>query len=383
MNRFAFDDIACEALAHRHGTPTFVYRGAVAEGAFRRLRAALPPRVRLAYAVKANPHPALLRRFADLGASFDCASGGELRRVAALNPPEGRMFYAGPAKRPWELALALNLGARIQAEGWEDLERLEGLAPGPVAVNLRLHPAGGAEEANPILGGTGPSAFGVDEEDTPGILARAQGLQKVRIAGLHVFAASNQREADRLLATHRYVMELAQRFKEDQGLVIDQIDLGGGLGVPYGPDQHELDVEALGRGLGTLLEDHSWFQGELVLEPGRYLAAACGVYLARVVRVKASRGQRIVLLEGGVNHLLRPLLTGEPFPVRAVGNARPGHPATLAGPLCTSLDRLGTVDLPEVGPGDLLAFGMTGAYGFTEAMSAFLSHPPPLEVWQA
>lgn len=383
MNRFAFDDDACGALAHRHGTPLFAYRGAVAEGAFQRLRAALPPRVRLAYAVKANPHPALLRRFADLGASFDCASGGELRRVAALGLPEGRVFYAGPAKRAWELALALDLGARIQAEGWEDLERLETLAPGPVAVNLRIHPAGGAEEAHPILGGTGPSAFGVDEEDAPGILARARRLRKVRIAGLHVFAASNQREADRLLATHRYVLDLAQRLREEHDLVIDQIDLGGGLGVPYGPDQRELDVEALGRGLRALLEDHPWFQGDLVLEPGRYLAAACGVYLARVVRVKASRGQRFVLLEGGVNHLLRPLLTGEPFPVKAVGKDGPANRAILAGPLCTSLDRLGAVDLPEVAPGDLLAFGMTGAYGFTEAMSAFLSHPPPVEVWQA
>ncbi|OQA32300.1 MAG: L-glutamyl-(BtrI acyl-carrier protein) decarboxylase [Acidobacteria bacterium ADurb.Bin340] len=383
MSRFAFDDTACEALAHRHGTPLFAYRGAVAEGAFRRLRAALPPRVRLAYAVKANPHPVLLRRFADLGASFDCASGGELRRVAALGLPKGRVFYAGPAKRAWELALALDLGARIQAEGWEDLERLEALAPGPVAVNLRIHPAGGAEEASPILGGTGPSAFGVDEEEAPGILARARRLRKVRIAGLHVFAASNQREADRLLATHRYVMDLAQRLREDHGLAFDLIDLGGGLGVPYGPDQGELDVKALGRGLGALLEDHAGFQGDLVLEPGRYLAAACGVYLARVVRAKASRGQRFVLLEGGVNHLLRPLLTGEPFPVKAVGKGGPSRPATLAGPLCTSLDRLGTVDLPEVAAGDLLAFGMTGAYGFTEAMSAFLSHPPPLEVWQA
>lgn len=383
MSRFAFDDAACEALAQRHGTPIFAYRGAVAEGAFRRLRAALPPRVRLAYAVKANPNPVLLRRFADLGASFDCASGGELRRVAALGPPEGRVLYAGPAKRAWELALALDLGARIQAEGWEDLERLEALAPDPVAVNLRIHPAGGAEEANPILGGTGPSAFGVDEEDAPGILVRARRLRKVRIAGLHVFAASNQREAGRLLATHRYVLDLARRLQEDHGLAFDLIDLGGGLGVPYGPDQDELDVEALGRGLEALLEDHLWFRGDLVLEPGRYLAAACGVYLARVVRVKTSRGQRFVLLEGGVNHLLRPLLTGEPFPVKAVGKEGPSHPATLAGPLCTSLDRLGTVDLPEVGPGDLLAFGMTGAYGFTEAMTAFLSHPPPLEVWEA
>jgi len=117
------------------------------------------------------------------------------------------------------------------------------------------------------------------------------------------------------------------------------------------------------------------------MEPGRFLAAPCGVYLSRVVRVKESRGVRFVILEAGVNHLLRPLLTGQPFPVRAVGAAGPLRPATLAGPLCTSLDRLGDVDLPELEPGALLAFGTVGAYGFTEAMAPFLSHPVPPEVW--
>jgi diaminopimelate decarboxylase len=140
-------------------------------------------------------------------------------------------------------------------------------------------------------------------------------------------------------------------------------------------------VEALGAGLARLLEAHPWFTGRLVLEPGRFLAAPCGVYLSRVVRVKESRGVRFAILEAGVNHLLRPLLTGQPFPVKAVGKAGPRRPATLAGPLCTSLDRLGDVDLPELAPGDLLAFGTTGAYGFTEAMAPFLSHPAPVEAW--
>jgi diaminopimelate decarboxylase len=100
-----------------------------------------------------------------------------------------------------------------------------------------------------------------------------------------------------------------------------------------------------------------------------------------VVRVKESRGVRFAILEGGVNHLLRPLLTGQPFPVRAVGAEGPLRPATLAGPLCTSLDRLGDVQLPDLRPGSLLAFGMAGAYGFTEAMAPFLSHPVPAEIW--
>ncbi|WP_306590729.1 alanine racemase [Geothrix sp. 21YS21S-4] len=380
---FAFDDDPCRALAAHHGTPCFAYSGAVAEAGFRALRAALPARVRLAYAVKANPHPELLARFASLGASFDCASIGELERVEALGLPPGRTFFAGPGKREAELRKALEMGVRVQAEGWEDLARIDRLADREIAVNLRVHPAFDLDEGNRIIGGSGPSAFGVDEEDVPRLLERAAALRHVRIRGLHVFAASNQRDAAKLRAIHGGVLDLARRLHETHGLAFEQIDLGGGLGVPYAPEETPLDLAAFGQGLSDLLARHSWFSGELILEPGRFLAGPCGIYLARVVRVKESRGTRFAILEGGINHLIRPLLTGQPFPVKAVGKGEGDVPYTLAGPLCTSLDRLGEVRLPELAAGDLLVFGTTGAYGLNEGMTHFLSHPVPPEVWVA
>ena len=381
MNLFPFDDAELLRLADLNGTPCFAYNGSVAAAQYRTLRGAVPARARVAYAVKANPLPTLLRKLGNLGASFDCASIGELERVAELGLGPGRVFFAGPGKRTEELALALRIGARIQAEGWEDLERLESLAEGPVDVNLRVHPDRGVEEDQRILGGAGPSAFGVDAEDAPALVERATSLRKVRIRGLHVFAASNQRSAVRLLATHSMVFDLAKAFHQRGGVPMDQIDVGGGLGVAYALNQAELDLPVLGDGLADLLTAHPWFRGELILEPGRFIAAPCGVYLARVVRVKASRGETFAILEGGINHLLRPLLTGEAFPVRKVGADGPAQPYTLAGPLCTSLDRLGKVDLPALETGDLLAFGMAGAYGCTEGMTHFLSHPEPKEIW--
>ncbi len=378
---FAFDDANCRTLAEAHGTPCFAYSGATAAEQFRSLRAALPARVRLAYAVKANPHPGLLKCFAGLGASFDCASIGELERVQALNLPPGRTFFAGPGKREEELHKALAMGVRIQAEGFEDLARIDALVDRETAVNLRVHPAFDIDEGNRIIGGSGPSAFGVDEEDLPDLLQRAATLHHVRIRGLHVFAASNQRDAAKLRTIHCAVLELARRLKEAHGLVFEQIDLGGGLGIPYAPDQTPLDLMNLGGSLADLLAAHPWFSGELILEPGRFLAGPCGVYLARVVRLKESRGTRFAILEGGINHLIRPLLTGEPFPVKAVGKGAGIQAYTLAGPLCTSLDRLGEVRLPGLASGDLLAFGTTGAYGLNEGMTHFLSHPVPPEIW--
>lgn len=378
---FAFDDAQCQALAEAHGTPCFAYSGSAAAEQFTSLRKVLPSRVRLAYAVKANPHPKLLARFASLGASFDCASIGELARVEALGLPPGRTFFAGPGKREAELRKALAMGVRVQAEGFEDLARLDALVGQETAVNLRVHPAFDIDEGNRIIGGSGPSAFGVDEEEVPQLLQRAAGLRQVRIRGLHVFAASNQRDAAKLIAIHGAVLALAKRLHEAHGLTFEQIDLGGGLGVPYAPEESPLDLATLGQGLADLLAAHPWFTGELILEPGRFLAGPCGVYLARVVRIKESRGTRFAILEGGINHLLRPLLTGEPFPVKAIGRGMGNAPYTLAGPLCTSLDRLGEVRLPELAAGDLLAFGTTGAYGLNEGMTHFLSHPVPPEAW--
>jgi diaminopimelate decarboxylase len=380
---FSLDDAICRSQAEAHGTPCFAYSGAVATEQFTSLRAGLPPRVRLAYAVKANPHRDLLACFAALGASFDCASIGELERVEALRLPPGRTFFAGPGKRTAELRKALAMGVRVQAEGFEDLARIDALVDRETAVNLRVHPAFDIDEGNRIIGGSGPSAFGVDEEDVPALIEKASRLRHVRIRGLHVFAASNQRDASKLLAIHLAVLDLAKRLSETHGLAFEQIDLGGGLGIPYAPEQTPLDLAALGRGHLELLAQHPWFTGELILEPGRFLAGPCGVYLARVVRIKESRGTRFAILEGGINHLIRPLLTGEPFPVKAVGKGDGTVPYTLAGPLCTSLDRLGDVRLPVLEPGDLLAFGTTGAYGLNEGMTHFLSHPVPPEVWVA
>ncbi len=405
MNFFAISDSTLASLAARDPGPFFAYSRSAARERWDLLASVLPPRVRLAYAVKANPNPGLLSIFARRGAAFDCASGGELdraaRALAKARPlrgtrlpasgtegpvPGNLLFYGGPGKRAEEIRRALKLGARVHAESFEDLALVDRFSRKPAAVNLRIHPASGIEEGSRIIGGTGPSAFGVDEETLARVLHTAKRFTRVRIEGIHVFAASNERDAAKLARTYDTVLGLSRRASESFGLDLRQIDLGGGLGLAYAPEEEELDIEALGRSLGELLKRHDWFRGELVLEPGRWLAGPCGVYAARVVRIKESRGVRFVILEGGINHLLRPLLTGQPFPVRAFradGTCVEGDsgPATLTGPLCTSLDRLGEVSLPGVGAGDYVAFGRTGAYGSTEAMSRFLSHPAPREYW--
>lgn len=412
---FALSDSAALLLAETAQTPCFAYRLDVARERFQSLREALPDRVHLAYAVKSNPGAPLLAEFAGLGAWFDCASAGEVAAVRAAKDAtrrlaegrrgegtaEGGLVFAGPGKSEADLRAALDTGARIQVDGIEDVQRLAEWhhGPGPLSVNVRVHPLDGVSESATIIGGSGPSAFGVDEEDLADFVTACAHYPSVRITGLQVFSASNELDAAALLANHRTALRIGQRLQGLLGHPIDLIDLGGGLGIPYAAGAPELDIGALGAGLADLLASNGWFTGNLLLEPGRWLSGPTGVYLTRVVRVKQSRGSTFAVLEGGINHLLRPLMTGQSFPVRAIhtdlgrslpeptdplaapeqGDERTAY--TLAGPLCTSLDRIGTAELEPLAPGDLLIFGQVGAYGFTQAMTNFLSHPVPDQYW--
>ncbi|GAA5164068.1 diaminopimelate decarboxylase [Ornithinimicrobium tianjinense] len=409
---FAFGEERLEELTSARRSPFFAYDLSTARERYRRLRAALPGRVRLAYAVKSNPGLPLLETFAAEGAWFDCASAGEVSAVLAAGGTGSGMVFAGPAKSERDLQAALFAGARVQVDGIEDVARLHVLHTGtePLRVSVRVNPASGVSEAASIIGGGGPSAFGVDEEELEDFLAQAAAYERVRISGVQVFAASNELDAGRLLANHRTSMAIARKVQELLGRDLDLVDLGGGLGVRYAMSQPSLDVRSLGAGLGRVLDENPWFAGELLLEPGRWLSAPTGVYCARVVRTKVSRGERFVMLEGGINHLLRPLMTGQSFPTLAlrpgvgvlggsgvsaggrppleggddVPRAEGGElvPTTLAGPLCTSLDRVGTSDLPtDLRPGDVVVFGQAGAYAYTQAMTHFLSHPAPDQVW--
>ncbi|TQM91300.1 diaminopimelate decarboxylase [Ornithinimicrobium humiphilum] len=397
LDLFAFGEDRLLELTEQHPTAFFAYDLDAARRRFRRLRALLPGRVRLAYAVKSNPGLPLLETFAAEGAWFDCASAGEVSAVLAAGGTGSGMVVAGPAKSERDLQAALFAGARIQVDGIEDVERLHTLHSGaqPLRVSVRVNPASGITETATIIGGGGPSAFGVDEEELDAFLAEAARYDRVRVTGLQVFAASNELDAGRLLDNHRTALRIGRHLHEAHGIDLDLIDVGGGLGVRYAAAQPNLDLRALGAGLERVLAENPWFGGELLLEPGRWLSAPTGVYCARVVRTKVSRGERFVMLEGGINHLLRPLMTGQSFPTLAVrpgvgvigGRSASGQggelvPTTLAGPLCTSLDRVGNGDLPEdLRPGDVVVFGQAGAYASTQAMTHFLSHRPPEQVW--
>lgn len=380
-------------IAAAYGTPYFVYDLDVVEQTVGALRAILPARFDLAYAVKANPALAVVAHLGSLGLWADTASGGELELVRRAGIAPADIVFTGPGKRDDELAAAVDAGVRaITVESPGELARLEEVArqrQRRVPVLLRL--AVGADapsEARRIVGDAGLGKFGMDGPSLATAARHTARSPHLDLLGIHAFGASNVLDAAALADHASATMATARRVALDAGVPLRIVDVGGGLGIPYDAATPPLDLAALGGHLAEL--DRAWSADpataatRVLLEPGRFLVARAGAFVTRVVDRKRAGDSTVVIVDGGIHHLLRPALVGQEHRVVALGPPQPAgglEPVTVAGPLCSGLDVLASgIEMvpPEVG--DLLAVLDVGAYGFTESMPLFLSHPTPAEV---
>jgi len=383
-----------ESLAGRFGTPYYVYDLDVVSRQVAELRAALGTAVELACAVKANPALAVVAHLASLGLGGDVSSGGELEVARRAGIPAERIVFTGPGKRDDELRLAVRSGIRaITVESPRELERLERIAAdegevAPVLLRAAVPREVGLERVR-LVGDDGAGKFGMDVGDLGAVARLAVRSRHLEPIGIHAFGASNVVDAAALARHATWTAELAREVAGSAGFHPRLIDTGGGLGIPYEPDDRVLDVAALGRALAGLADrleaDPVTRDARLLVEPGRYLVGPAGAYVARVVDRKSVGGRHVVVLDGGVHHVLRPALVGQehrlrPLARRADQGAK-AFPVTVAGPLCSGLDILtgqAVMAVPDVG--ELVAVLDVGAYGYTESMPFFLSHPLPAEV---
>jgi diaminopimelate decarboxylase len=388
--------LAADDLAERFGTPLYVYDFDVIERQVAALQAVLPPAVELAYAVKANPALAVVEHLGRLGLGADVASGGELATARRARIEPNRIVMTGPGKRDDELAAAVAAGIRaVTVESPGELARLEAIAAAAGRVQPVLLRAAVSEHARlervRLVGDDGAGKFGMDAADLAASARRAVASHHLDLLGLHAFGASNVLDAGALVEHVAATVRTARRLALAAGTTLRLVDAGGGLGIPYEPHEESLDLVRLGAGLAGITTawaaDPVLSEARLLLEPGRFLVGHAGAYVARVVDRKSVDGTIVAILDGGVHHVLRPALVGQDHRIRALGGrsetAGSGRtvPVTVAGPLCSGLDVFSQAAImtpPEVG--DLLAVLDVGAYGFTESMPLFLSHPIPAEV---
>ncbi len=347
-----------ERLAARVGqTPFYAYDRALLASRVVELRTALPATVKLHYAMKANPMPAVVGLMAGLVDGIDVASAGELKIALDAGADPREISFAGPGKRNGELRQAVAAGVLVNLESFREIGVLAAISAEldvPARVAVRVNPDFELKSSGMKMGG-GAKPFGVDAEQVPQLLAEiaAAGLQ---FEGFHLFAGSQNLKAEAICEAQQKSWALARRLADCAPAPVRFLNLGGGFGIPY--------------------------------FPGEQRTGEAGVYVTRVIDRKVSRGQVFLVVDGGLNHHLSASgnfgqVIRKNYPV-AIGNrmgATERETTSVVGPLCTPLDLLAErMDLPAAQPGDLVVIFQSGAYGASASPQTFLGHPAVVEV---
>ncbi len=379
-------------LAERVGqTPFYAYDRALIAARIHAVRQVLPPGVRLHYAIKANPMPALVGWVRPLVDGMDVASAGELKLALDAGADAASIGFAGPGKREAELRQAVASGVLLHVESARELRALADAAQAlgrPARVALRINPDFELRGAGMHMGG-GPKPFGIDAEQVPALL-RGMAPHGLAFEGFHVYPGSQNLRGEVIAESLRRSLDLVLRLAHDAPAPVRHVNLGGGWGIPYFPGEQALDLAPVADALAQVQSDLARAQpaARLVLELGRYLVGEAGIYVARVIDRKVSRGQVFLVTDGGMHHHLAASgnfgqVIRRNYPV-VIGNRLQSperETACVVGPLCTPLDVLADrVALAVAQPGDLVVVFQSGAYGATASPQAFLGHPPCPEV---
>ncbi|MGH6897304.1 MAG: diaminopimelate decarboxylase [Geminicoccaceae bacterium] len=377
------DQVPLAAIAEAVGTPAYVYAGTVMRARLRQFLAAFAgQRVLVCYALKANSNLAVIRTLADEGAGAEIVSGGELQRALAAGVPPAQIVFSGVGKSRDEMLQALD--ARIAQFNVESVPEL--IALGEVAaarrlrapVALRVNPDVAADTHDKISTGRRHDKFGIACDQALEVYELARRLAGIELVGLHLHIGSQILSLAPFEAAYRRGIELARSLRA-AGIGLRRLDLGGGLGVPYRAEP-ALELTAYAALIGRLT---AGLDLELVFEPGRYLVAEAGVLLSRVLYRKEGGDRPCVVLDAGMNNLLRPALYDAYhaiLPVVAPAAEAAGVAMDVVGPICESTDVFARArDLPPLGAGDLVAFAGAGAYGAVMA-SDYNSRPQAAEV---
>jgi len=380
-------------LAARVGsTPFFAYDRGILDARVDRIRAALPTRIELSYAMKANPMPAIVQHMATRVDRIDVASAMEMQAALDSTIRAEKVSFAGPGKAPAEIRQAVAAGIIVEVESTTEITRViaagDDLGVTP-RIAIRVNPDFAVKGSGMRMGG-GPQQFGIDAELVPGVLKQyaSAGLD---ILGFHIFAGSQNLNAPIIAEAQRQTVDLVSELAEYLIAPVQYLNLGGGFGIPYTEKDQPLDLDAVAADLHALVDgpiSQRMPEATPVIELGRYLVGECGVYVTRVLDRKVSRGKTYLVVDGGMHHQLaasgnfgQAIRRNYPLIVGNRADVADDENATVVGCLCTPLDLLGDdIQLPQAEIDDLIVIFQQGAYGLTASPTAFLGHPAPAEV---
>jgi len=391
MNHFHYkdgvlcaEDVPLDLLAEAAGTPFYCYSSATLQRHYKVFADALPKGSLIAFSVKANGNLAVLKTLAKLGAGADVVSGGELFKALAAGIPASKIVFSGVGKTRSEMRAALEAGIyQFNVESEPELAALNDVAAGlglRAPTTLRINPDVDAKTHAKITTGTAETKFGIPFTRAREAYAHAAAHPHIEIVGIDVHIGSQITDLDPFEAAFTRVAELVKTLRGD-GHNITRLDLGGGLGVPYeNSNMPPPDPEAYGKMVSRVTKDLGC---SLSFEPGRLIAANAGVLVSRVIYVKQGEAKTFLIIDAGMNDLIRPALYEAHHEIAAVVEPAVGSPRPkydVVGPVCETSD-LFAADrpLPELKSGDLVAILSAGAYGAVMA-SDYNARPAAAEV---
>jgi len=391
MNHFSYrngvlhaEAIDLAMLAEKVGTPFYCYSTATLERHYRVFAEAFPNDSLIAFSVKANGNIAVLKTLAKLGAGADVVSGGELKKALRAGVSAARIVFSGVGKAKAEMKLALEAGIyQFNVESEEELHALSEVASqlnATAPITLRVNPDVDAKTHAKITTGTAETKFGIAWSRVRGAYALAARLPALRIVGIDLHIGSQIVDLEPFERAFGKLVELTAQLRAD-GHTIARLDLGGGLGVPYVQNNEPPpDPIAYGR-MATRVTAALGCQ--LILEPGRLIAANAGILVTRVLYIKQGEAKTFAIVDAGMNDLIRPALYDSHHDIVRVVEAAPETERKrydVVGPVCETSDIFAAGrELPELKAGDLVAILTAGAYGAVMS-SAYNARPPAPEI---
>lgn len=393
MNHFEYrngemfaEDVPLKRIAREVGTPAYVYSLATLKRHFKVFDEAFT-KVRhiVCFSVKANSNLALLRAFAKEGSGFDIVSGGELFRALKVGADPKKIVFSGVGKKKEEIEYALNTGILMfNVESEQELMALNDIASGigkRAPISLRVNPDVDPQTHPYISTGMKKAKFGVDIKKSLETYRTAISLKNVEVVGVDCHIGSQLTSitpfVDALAKVREYLDRVLAGEMKREGAQIRYLDLGGGLGIHYHDETPPLPDEYA----KAIIQGLEGLDVTLILEPGRVIVGNAGILLTEVQYIKETDTKKFVIVDGGMNDLIRPALYGSYQAIQpVVDNQAQKIVADVVGPICESGDFFAKDrEIPRPQRGDLLAVMSAGAYGFTMA-SNYNSHPKPPEV---
>ena len=384
-NRLFVGEIPAEEIARKFGTPVYAYDEDVIRARYRELKKSVKyPKVKIHYACKANTNPRIMQILREEGAGVDAVSPGEamIALNAGFKPEE--ILYTSSSATDEEMKFAIEKKITVNADSISQIERFGKLNPGG-EISLRINPAVGAGHHDHVITGGPDSKFGIWVDHLEDAKAAAE-MHDLKIAGLHQHIGAGILEVPKFMQAISVILERAKSFKD-----LKFVDLGGGIGVPYSPEQKSMDMADFGRRVSEALAKFSAGYGkqiDFIFEPGRYLVAESGVLLCTVNAVKTTPKHKFACVNTGFNHLIRPMAYGSYHPIVNANCVESGEKekVIIAGNVCETGDvftmsESGPEDreMPPVKEGDLLAIMVAGAYGHSMS-SNYNTRPRPAEI---